>query len=51
MTHLFVRFSPYICTEWENGGIPSWLLKDRNVRYAVVIRALRQRAGLTTTEL
>ena len=30
--HLIVRFSPYICTEWENGGIPSWLLKDRNVR-------------------
>lgn len=23
--HTFVRPSPYICAEWDNGGIPAWL--------------------------
>lgn len=27
-----VRPSPYICAEWEFGGLPAWLLKDRNLR-------------------
>ncbi|GAA3016610.1 glycoside hydrolase family 35 protein [Streptomyces fulvorobeus] len=27
-----VRPSPYICAEWENGGLPWWLLADREVR-------------------
>lgn len=26
---VIVRPGPYICTEWDFGGIPSWLLKDR----------------------
>jgi len=30
--YVIVRFSPYICAEWENGGIPYWLLKDKNIR-------------------
>jgi beta-galactosidase len=30
--YMIVRVSPYICAEWDNGGIPYWLLKDRNVR-------------------
>jgi beta-galactosidase len=29
---VIVRPSPYICAEWEFGGLPSWLLKDRNMR-------------------
>lgn len=29
---LILRVSPYICAEWEFGGLPSWLLKDRNMR-------------------
>ncbi|MFF4966171.1 beta-galactosidase family protein [Streptomyces sp. NPDC001037] len=27
-----VRPSPYICAEWENGGLPWWLLADPEVR-------------------
>ncbi|MCD8119063.1 MAG: beta-galactosidase [Lachnospiraceae bacterium] len=27
-----VRPSPYICAEWEFGGLPGWLLKDANLR-------------------
>ncbi|MBY4797427.1 beta-galactosidase [Collinsella sp. AGMB00827] len=27
-----VRPSPYICAEWEFGGMPAWLLADRSMR-------------------
>ncbi|MGK9254006.1 glycoside hydrolase family 35 protein [Paenibacillus humicus] len=30
--HVIVRPSPYICAEWEFGGMPAWLLKDGNMR-------------------
>ncbi|ASK62196.1 beta-galactosidase [Virgibacillus phasianinus] len=30
--YVIVRPSPYICAEWEFGGLPSWLLADRNMR-------------------
>lgn len=30
--HVIVRPSPYICAEWEFGGLPAWLLADRNMR-------------------
>lgn len=29
---VIVRPSPYICAEWEFGGLPAWLLKDRNMK-------------------
>ncbi|MBW7453390.1 beta-galactosidase [Paenibacillus sepulcri] len=29
--HVIVRPSPYICAEWEFGGLPSWLLQDKNM--------------------
>ncbi len=29
---VIVRPGPYICAEWEFGGFPGWLLKDRNLR-------------------
>lgn len=30
--HVIVRPSPYICAEWEFGGLPSWLLADDHLR-------------------
>lgn len=30
--YMMIRPSPYICAEWEFGGLPAWLLKDRNMR-------------------
>lgn len=27
-----VRSGPYICAEWEWGGLPSWLLKDKEIK-------------------
>lgn len=29
---VIVRPSPYICAEWEFGGLPAWLLKDDGMR-------------------
>lgn len=30
--YVIVRPGPYICAEWDFGGLPAWLLKDRNMR-------------------
>jgi len=30
--HVIVRPSPYICAEWEFGGLPAWLLADPGMR-------------------
>ena len=29
--HVILRPGPYVCAEWELGGYPSWLLKDRSL--------------------
>ncbi|RZC39773.1 beta-galactosidase-1-like protein 2 [Asbolus verrucosus] len=29
---VIVRPGPYICAEWEFGGLPSWLLREKNVK-------------------
>ncbi len=31
--YVIVRPAPYICAEWEFGGLPAWLLKDRNMKF------------------
>lgn len=28
---VILRLSPYMCAEWEMGGLPSWLLSDRTL--------------------
>ncbi|WP_424570656.1 glycoside hydrolase family 35 protein [Streptomyces sp. CH-036] len=30
--HVLVRPGPYICAEWEGGGLPSWLLAEPDIR-------------------
>ncbi|WP_186458790.1 glycoside hydrolase family 35 protein [Mucilaginibacter achroorhodeus] len=30
--YVVLRPSPYVCAEWEFGGYPWWLLKDRNMK-------------------
>ncbi|MBW5448520.1 beta-galactosidase [Cohnella sp. CFH 77786] len=30
--HVIVRPSPYICAEWEFGGLPAWLLADSDMQ-------------------
>ncbi|MFI6345420.1 beta-galactosidase [Streptomyces sp. NPDC050560] len=30
--HVLLRPGPYICGEWEGGGLPSWLLAEEGIR-------------------
>lgn len=30
--YTIVRPGPYICAEWDFGGLPAWLLKDKNMQ-------------------
>lgn len=29
---IILRIGPYIYAEWELGGFPGWLLKDKNIK-------------------
>ena len=44
--YIILRPSPYICAEWEFGGLPAWLLKDKNMRlrcsYPPYLEAVRE---------
>lgn len=33
--YVILRPSPYICAEWEFGGLPAWLLNERDIRLRV----------------
>jgi beta-galactosidase len=30
--YVIIRPGPYVCSEWDLGGLPSWLLKDRDIK-------------------
>lgn len=30
--YVIIRLGPYTCGEWDFGGFPAWLLKDKNLR-------------------
>lgn len=30
--YIILRPTPYICAEWDFGGLPAWLIKDKNMR-------------------
>ncbi|MDE7294647.1 MAG: beta-galactosidase [Oscillospiraceae bacterium] len=44
--YMIIRPSPYICAEWEFGGLPAWLLADKNMRlrcsYKPYLEAIRE---------
>ncbi|XP_048741109.2 beta-galactosidase-1-like protein 2 [Ostrea edulis] len=44
--HVIFRPGPYICAEWDWGGMPSWLLKDPNMKvrsnYPPYVEAVRR---------
>ncbi len=44
--YIIIRPSPYICAEWEMGGLPSWLLKDKGMKlrcsYEPYLKAVKE---------
>ncbi len=44
--HAIVRPGPYICAEWDNGGLPAWLFRDERVG----VRRLEPRYIAAVTE-
>lgn len=53
--YIIIRPSPYICSEWEFGGLPAWLLKDRGMRlrcsYKPYLDAVRDYYGVLIPKL
>jgi beta-galactosidase len=56
--NVILRPGPYVCGEWELGGYPSWLLKDRNLvlrssdpKYIAAMRGWFERLGKEITPL
>ena len=50
--YVILRPGPYVCAEWDLGGYPSWLLKDRSMilrssdpRYMAAVREWFQHLG------
>ncbi|KAJ8400364.1 hypothetical protein AAFF_G00397470 [Aldrovandia affinis] len=35
---VILRPGPYICSEWDLGGLPSWLLRDKNMKLRTTYR-------------
>ncbi len=44
--YIIIRPSPYICSEWEFGGLPAWLLQDKNMKlrccYEPYLKAVKE---------
>ncbi len=52
--HAIVRPGPYICAEWDNGGLPAWLFRDpevgvrrREPRYMAAVETYLRRVYAT----
>jgi beta-galactosidase len=48
---VIVRPSPYICAEWEFGGLPAWLLRDKNMRLRCAYKPFLDRVDKYCDEL
>ncbi|MEC0238987.1 beta-galactosidase [Paenibacillus dokdonensis] len=49
--HVIVRPSPYICAEWEFGGLPAWLLADTSMYLRCFDRAFLDKVDRYFDEL
>jgi beta-galactosidase len=56
--NVILRPGPYVCAEWELGGYPSWLLKDKNLvlrsddpKYTAAVQRWFTRLGKEITPL
>jgi len=49
--YVIVRPGPYVCAEWEMGGLPWWLLKKKNIRLREEDPYFMERVRLFETEV
>ena len=56
--NVIIRPGPYVCSEWDFGGLPSWLLADEGIkvrctdkRYMEAVRQYIQRLGRELSKL
>ncbi|WP_079913099.1 beta-galactosidase [Paenibacillus sp. 32352] len=49
--HVIVRPSPYICAEWEFGGLPAWLLRYSYIRLRCMDRTYLEKVDRYYDEL
>lgn len=49
--YVIVRPGPYVCAEWEMGGLPWWLLKKEDVKLRSLDSYYMERVGLFMNEV
>lgn len=49
--YVIVRPGPYVCAEWEMGGLPWWLLKKEDVQLRTLDSYYMERVGLFMNEV
>ena len=49
--YVIVRPGPYVCAEWEMGGLPWWLLKKKNVALRTLDPYYMERVGIFMKEV
>lgn len=49
--YVIVRPGPYVCAEWEMGGLPWWLLKKKDVKLRTLDPYYMKRVGIFMNEV
>lgn len=49
--YVIVRPGPYVCAEWEMGGLPWWLLKKKDIQLRTLDPYYMERVGLFMKEI
>lgn len=49
--YVIVRPGPYVCAEWEMGGLPWWLLKKDDVQLRTLDPYYMERVGIFMNEV
>jgi len=49
--YIIVRPGPYVCAEWEMGGLPWWLLKKEDIKLRTMDSYYMERVGIFMNEV
>ena len=48
--YVIVRAGPYICAEWDLGGLPAWLLHEKDITFRSVCIVCRSCDVINSTD-